>query len=213
IGFWNQIIKLLSRKIIPLYVFDGQPPCEKDAVIQYRQKKRISLETKLYKIYDEANKDNDKEKKRLEKSIIHIKKTDIENVKIFFCKLNIPFIDASGEADALCAKLFKEKYIAACLSDDMDMLALGCGRTIKFVNGKVIEFDLRYILTNLELSHEQFVEMCLLFGCDYIKPSFKINNYESYELIKKYGSIENILNNAHHIVINRESEKCKIFIE
>jgi 5''-3'' exonuclease (including N-terminal domain of PolI) len=220
IGFWNQIIKLLSHKIIPLYVYDGQPPDEKGAIIQYRQKKRNKMETKLHKIYDEIDdaqleddtKNLEKEKNRLEKSIIRIKKNDIENVKQFFYILNIPYLNATGEADALCAKLFKENIISACLSDDMDMLALGCGKTIKFLNGKVLEFDLEYILQGLELSYEQFVEMCLLFGCDYIKPTFKVNNKESYDLIKKFGSIEKILDSKEHSVLNRENEKCLNFI-
>lgn len=224
IGFWNQIIKLLSHKIIPLYVYDGQPPYEKGAIINSRHKKKVSMENKLNNIYNELICEDpvidteeiveqlEKEKTRLEKSIIYIRKNDVDNIKQFFSILNIPFLDATGEADALCAKLYREKYINACLSDDMDMLALGCGKTIKFLNGKVLEFDLEYILSGLQLTHEQFIEMCLLFGCDYIKPSFKLNNKESYELIKKFGSISNILESGVHTVFNKENEKCSNFI-
>ncbi|AYV76058.1 MAG: putative flap endonuclease 1-like [Terrestrivirus sp.] len=241
IGFWNQIIKLLSHKIIPLYIFDGRPPQEKDAVIQLRHQKRQNMENKLKDIYDELTdeqtvsnnsesikdvdtnsehynttetiNDLEKEKNRLEKSIIYIKKNDIDIIKQFFDILSIPYLDATGEADALCAKLFKEGYITSCLSDDMDMLALGCRKTIKFLDGKVLEFDLSYILKELELSYEQFVEMCTLFGCDYIKPSFRLQPDESYTLIKEYGSIENILNEANHPIFNRENEKCINFIK
>ena len=45
-------------------------------------------------------------------------------------------LNAQGEADYLCAKFYQEGMISACLSDDMDMLAVGCGRMIKFDNGK-----------------------------------------------------------------------------
>lgn len=246
IGFWNQIIKLMSHKIIPLYIYDGNPPLEKEPVIQYRLKKRTNLELKLTNICNEILEDYqsddieqeidsegaiintsgatneqdrcermedlERQKNKLKKSIIHIKKTDIDNVKKFFDLLSIPYLSANGEADALCAKLFKEGYITACLSDDMDMLALGCGRTIKFQDGKVLEFDLYYILEQLDLSHNQFVEMCLLFGCDYIRPSFKIENNESYKLIKTYGTIEDILDNSSHEVLNRENIRCQHFI-
>ncbi|AYV84436.1 MAG: putative flap endonuclease 1-like [Hyperionvirus sp.] len=243
IGFWNQIIKLMSHKIIPLYVYDGNPPLEKDAVIQHRLKKRTNLELKLTNICNEILEDYqsddievgesaaaavaavnnehvreermeelEKQKNKLKKSIIHIKKVDIDNVKKFFDLLSIPYLSATGEADALCAKLFKDGYITACLSDDMDMLALGCGRTIKFQDGKVLEFDLNYILDQLELSHSQFVEMCLLFGCDYIRPTFKIENNESYKLIRLYGTIENILDKSSHDVFNRDNVRCTAFI-
>lgn len=229
IGFWNQIIKLLSHKIIPLYIYDGRPPHEKDIVIQQRQKKRANLENKLNAINDilsdypsdllseddqiEQLEELEKQKIKLKKSIIHIKKSDIDIIKEFFDVLHIPYLNAIGEADALCAKLFKEGYITACLSDDMDMLALGCGRTIKFQDGKVIEFDLEYILSELKLNYEQFVEMCLLFGCDYIKPMFKLDNMDSYNFIKKYGSIDDVLDKADHESLNRNNEKCKSFID
>lgn len=221
IGFWNQIIKLLSHKIIPLYIYDGRPPYEKDSVIQQRQRKRTNLEIKLNNICNELIEKKldptnleqlENEKTRLKKSIIYIKKSDINVIKDFFDILHIPYLIANGEADALCARLFKEGYITACLSDDMDMLAIGCGRTIKFQDNKILEFDLDYILTKLDISYDQFVEMCLLFGCDYIKPSFKLENSDSYNLIKTYGSIESILDNANHVNLNRQNEKCKSFI-
>lgn len=228
IGFWNQIIKLLSHKIIPLYVYDGRPPQEKDNTIQQRQKKRLNMETKLNTICNELSQEQDednndidhiknfeeleKQKQKLKKSIIHIKKHDIDLIKEFFDLLHIPYLTANGEADSLCAKLFKDKYITACLSDDMDMLALGCGRTIKFNDGRVIEFDLHYILSGLQLNYGQFVELCLLFGCDYIKPLFKLDNVESYNMILRYKTIDNILDNAEHEFLNRDYEKCKPFV-
>ena len=61
VGFWNQIIKLLSHKIIPLYVYDGRPPQEKDNTIQQRQKKRLNMENKLNTICNELEQDNDNE--------------------------------------------------------------------------------------------------------------------------------------------------------
>lgn len=211
-GFWNQIVKLLSHRIIPIYIYDGTPPSEKNTVLIHRNKKKTNMEEKLNKLYTETDEVDQQTKIKLEKSIINIKKDEVDNVKLFFDSLGIPYLTAIGEADALCAKLYKEDYITACLSDDMDMLALGCGRTIKFLDGKVLEFNLEYILSELQLSHEQFVEMCLMFGCDYIRPSFRVNNIEIYELIKKYKSIDTILDQANHDSFNRSNEKCISFI-
>ena len=227
-GFWNQIIRLLSHRIIPLYIYDGRPPYEKDYVVQQRKKKKENLEIKLNNICNEIildsqendNSDMDdhleeleKQKNKIKKSIIHIKKHDIDIMKEFFDTLHIPYLNAIGEADSLCAKLYKNGCITSCLSDDMDMLAIGCKKTIKFKEGKILEFDLDYILSKLEISYDQFVELCLMFGCDYIKLPFKLDIHVSYELIKTYGTIENILNEANHETFNRQNEKCKIFIE
>ena len=219
IGFWNQIIKLLSHNIIPLYIYDGKPPYEKDPIIQQRKRKRTNLETKLNNVCNEMLECNDSQleiledqKMKIKKSIIYIKKNDIDIIKEFFDVLHIPYLTAIGEADALCAKLYKDGIISACLSDDMDMLALGCGITIKFQEGKVLEFDLDHILDKLKITYNQFVEMCIMFGCDYIKLPFKLDINESYKLIKTHGNIENILNDANHVNLNRQNEKCKMFI-
>jgi 5'-3' exonuclease len=235
IGFWNQIVKLLSHRIIPLYIYDGHAPDEKNNILKARQKKKVNLENKLKAVCDEISNimspietddtineqdstdidhldDLTKQKRQLQKSIIHIKKADIDNVRNFFSLLNIPCLDATGEADSLCAKLYKDGYITACLSDDMDMLALGCGKTIKFFEGKVYEYDLDHILHNLQLTHEEFIEMCILFGCDYIKPNFKLEIDDSYELIKEYSSIDKIVESCAHPILNKNNDKCKNFV-
>jgi flap endonuclease-1 len=222
IGFWNQIIRLLTHRIIPLYVFDGKAPIEKQNIIQTRYNKKNKLKIKLDKIYEDIDNNNNNNiivnnlnyaKKKLEKYILNITKNDIDNIQEFFNIIQIPYLVANGEADSLCAKLYKLDYITCCLSDDMDMLALGCGKTIKFNNKIILEFDLYYILQNLEISYEQFVEMCILFGCDYIKLPFKIDVNEIYELIKHYGSIDNILTSANHPDISHDNIKCEKFIK
>jgi 5'-3' exonuclease len=224
IGFWNQAINFLSHRIIPLYIFDGKPPNEKQGLLSMRQKKKKNIEEKLQCVCDaiELNENENEngnieslkeEKRKLEKSLVHITKLDIQMVKQMFDTLNVPFMVAKGEADSLCAKLYKEGKITACLSDDMDMLALGCGKTIKFVEGKIIEFDLVKILEGLKLNQDEFVDMCILFGCDYIRSYNKLNYTESYELIKKYKSIENILMHADHEILNYDNDRCSVLVK
>src|SRR5437667_7145245 len=84
-------------------------------------------------------------KEKLQKHIKRIKTSELYNIHKMFDVLGIPYIKAEYEADALCAKLFKERIITSCLSDDMDMLALGCGSTIKFQDGRLIEFNMDQI--------------------------------------------------------------------
>jgi len=220
IGFWNQAIKFLSHRIIPLYIFDGKPPNEKQSLLSMRQKKKQNIEIKLQNVCDDIELGGEvniellkKEKQRLEKSLVHITKLDIHMVKQMFDTLNVPFMVAKGEADSLCAKLYKEGVITACLSDDMDMLALGCGKTIKFVEGKIIEFDLVKILEGLGLNQDEFVDMCILFGCDYIRSYNKLNYNESFDLIKKYKSIKNILTDADHEILNYDNDRCSVLIK
>jgi 5'-3' exonuclease len=221
VGFLNKIIKLLSYKIVPLYIFDGNAPDEKENTLKIRQNKKINTESKIKQICIELEKETNtnklneltKEKDRLEKSIINIKHSDVELVKKLFEIMNVHYLYAIGEADSLCAELYKKGKITACLSDDMDMLVLGCGRTIKIINGKIYEFNLAYILDKLQITQYQFIEMSLLFGCDYLKMHVNLDYKECYQLIKKYGSIENILTEANHEILNKKNDKCKQFIK
>lgn len=42
---------------------------------------------------------------------------------------------------------------------------------------------------------EQFVDLCILLGCDYCEGIKGIGPKKSVELIQKYGSIDNVLEN------------------
>lgn len=224
IGFWNQISYLLSHRIIPFYVIDNKYLPEKISVIKSRNKKKENLEFRLDNIKNQLNimqsglnidlnimKTLEIERDKLEKRIIKINKNDIDLIKEFFNDLGIPYIEAYSEADILCSKLYKNGYIVSCLSDDMDLLCFGCGSVIKFSNNKIIEFNLDVILKGLELSKDQFIEMCLLFGCDYLKPNFKMDINNIYINIKKYGSIDNIL--TKNIYPNFSDERSKYFAD
>ena len=42
-GFFQQIYRLMSNKIMPVYIFDGIPPPEKKEVLEQRKEKRKLL--------------------------------------------------------------------------------------------------------------------------------------------------------------------------
>lgn len=42
---------------------------------------------------------------------------------------------------------------------------------------------------------EQFIDMCILLGCDYCETIRGVGPKKAFELITKYKSIENILEN------------------
>lgn len=207
-GFLNQISKLLNHNIIPIYVFEGTPPEEKNDVIQMRYEKRNKLKERIASLEDLIKKsNNDKEIEelqneinRLGKQIIQIKKTMVELLKELLDILNIKYIDSIGESDSMCAYLYKNKYIDAVISDDMDILVSGCNYMIKFEKKNVVLYNLEFVLDQLKLNYERFVELCVLFGCDYVKPIPKLNNDRIFELINSDLTLEQIItviNNTH----------------
>lgn len=211
IGFWNQILKYLSHKIIPYYIIDSGYPEEKEDTIQDRKNKKILLEQKLEQLIQ--NNGDPNEIKRIKKSIIYISSTDINQIVKLFDIMNIPYKYAKLEGDALCASLVVNNIAWCCLSEDTDMLVFNCPRTIKINNNMIEEFDMEYIYNKLGLTPKQFVDMCIMFGCDYLKIYSKTEPDEIYNLIVKYKSIENILELSNHSIFNNKNKKIQHFID
>jgi len=122
--------------------------------------------------------------------------TDVTNLKLFFDFLHIPYLTANGEAENLIAELYQQNIIHACLSEDTDVLPKGCGNLIQInsVNSKhkykVTQFILSEILIELNLSYNQFVDFCIILGCDYyVNYVFTDDPHKAYEIFMKYPSI------------------------
>lgn len=95
----------------------------------------------------------------------------------------------------------------------MDMLTLGCGSTIKFYEGRIIEFNLEHIKTTLGLSQEQFIDMCIMFGCDYLHHSLKLDCEDVYNLIRKHGSLLDALWSNEHVSFNMNNRNVCVIGE
>ena len=133
---------------------------------------------------------------KIEKKIIIIKSHHIENAKNLFNYFGISYIHAPCEAESLLAVLCKRNIIDCCITEDMDILANGCNIFLKnFSSDKNIvdEYCLEGILENLELTYNEFVDLCILCGCDYTSKIYGIGHVNAYKLIKKHKNIENIL--------------------
>jgi flap endonuclease-1 len=59
----------------------------------------------------------------------------------------------------------------------------------------VQELHFEKLMTVLGLSHAQFVDLCILMGCDYVPNIKGIGPKKAFELIKKHENIETILEN------------------
>jgi len=56
------------------------------------------------------------------------------------------------------------------LSEDMDMFVYGCNRVLRYLslaNHTVVFYDLKGILTELEITQQNLREICVLSGTDY----------------------------------------------
>ena len=164
LGLFNKTLAFLEKGIIPVYVFDGKPPQLKQKILDARKQIRKKALEKL----SDAQTESDKIK-YLKRSVC-ISREQMDQCRELLNMMGIPFIDAPEEADSELAYLCKSNMVYAVLTEDMDILTFGSPRIIRNLSSSKkipLEIELDKILNNLNINHEQFIELCILFGCDY----------------------------------------------
>ena len=191
LGLFNKTINLLKMNIIPVYVFDGKPPEFKIKTINSRREIKKRAQQKLGETL------NDEDKIKYFKKTVHISKKQIDECIELLDLMGIPYIIAPEEADSQCAELVKSGLVDGVLTEDMDIMAFGANKIYRNLTSykkenMVITMD--NVLSSLKLTYEQFVELCLLFGCDYIE-GINMDPEKIYEYYLKYKNISEVILN------------------
>jgi flap endonuclease-1 len=191
LGLFNKTILLLKKNILPIYVFDGPAPAFKLKVLQNR---KIIKQRAIDKLNDNDLSESDKIK--YFKRTVSISKKQIEECKELLTLMGIPYVVAPEEADSQCAQLVKEGHATGVLTEDMDILTFGANtiyRNLVSYKKEQIKIDLPEILNKLDLTYEQFVELCILFGCDYTEKLLDISPNTIYEYFHKHKNMKDTL--------------------
>lgn len=129
------------------------------------------------------------------RQIVQIGPDDFALTKKMFDILEVPWYQAPMEAETMCSDLCKRGLVDAVLSEDTDVLAYGAPvflSKIETDSDCCVLINYQHLLNTLELTSEQFLDMCIMCGTDYNKNIPKIGPDRSYNLIKKYGTIEEV---------------------
>ena len=135
----------------------------------------------------------------LKNQTISIDKEDFKLARKLFRRMKVPYVDATSEAEATGAYLTKIGKLYGIMTADTDVLAYGATKFINSVNtnnNTCIEIDMQELLEKLEMTQDQFRDMCIMCGTDYNKNIPRIGPMKSYDLIKEYASIEEIEKNT-----------------
>jgi flap endonuclease-1 len=205
VGLFNRTFMLLEKGIIPIYVFDGKPSELKSSILLRRKNNRKNAIAKLNNCNDELD------KIKYFKRSSSITKEQYMECKELLHFMGVSYIESNTEADIVLANLCKNNIVHGVYSDDMDILALGSPKLIKNLfsyKKNPIELNLEKILSELKLSYSEFIELCLLFGCDYCKRITNIKSLELYNIYKQYKNIAQTiykLNNLGYYVKNNNN--------
>lgn len=191
----TKALSFIKKKIYPVFVFDGIAPDLKSLTLEQRKVIKEAAQKKL-----DTEDISEEEKIKLMKKIVRLTKEHILECKEVLELMGLPVIEAPVEADPQCAYLVKNNIADAVISEDMDLLTFGCDKLIRGVTQKTMKlYDLTKILEELELSQDEFIDMCILLGCDYSDTIGGIGMKRAYDLIKKYGSIDELIENESKI--------------
>lgn len=204
-GLYYKTNQYLSFGITPIFIFDGKPPVEKSDCLKERNKKVAECKAKMELT------ENAEEKKALEKGTIRIKKEYIDDLKHLFSIMGVSYIHAPGEAEAYASELCRIGYVDSVITEDMDTLSYGCPQLLRSCIDKSIKrpevvtsFDFQQILTDFKMNHDEFIDMCILCGCDYCPTIPKVGPVRAMKYIHKYKTIENLINSDEKISVPEE---------
>ena len=129
---------------------------------------------------------------------IRISKDDFEKTRELFDILKVPYYIAPLEAECMCADLCKRNIVDAVLTEDTDVLAYGSPIFLSKIDTKTdtcVRIFHKNVLESLKLTQEQFLDLCIMCGCDYNKNIPKVGSETSFKYITKYKSIDEIARN------------------
>uniref|UniRef100_A0A3Q2YFJ0 Zgc:110269 n=1 Tax=Hippocampus comes TaxID=109280 RepID=A0A3Q2YFJ0_HIPCM len=197
-GLFFRTLTFLEHEIKPVFVFDGRPPGEKLAILQKRAEAAGWRSPNHLGTSPQT------------KDCVHLLKL-----------LGVPVVQAPGDAEAFCAWLVRQGAAESVASEDMDTLPFGAHVLIRQLNAKrddIVEYSLPKLLEKLQLTHKEFVDLCILLGCDYCDKIAGLGPKRALRLIQKYRTIENVVlhinRKTHPVPDNWKYEDArKLFVE
>lgn len=195
-GTFYRTIRMIDNGIKPVYVFDGKPPTMKSGELEKRTEKRQEAEKALEKAKETGD---DEEVDKQNRRLVKVGKSHVADCKKLLELMGVPYVQAPCEAEAQCAELVKNGKVYAVGTEDMDALTFGSNVLLRHLTMSearkmpIKEFYYDKILEGFEMNKEQFVDLCILLGCDYCDKIRGIGPKNAIKLIQEHKSIEKVL--------------------
>lgn len=214
-GMFYRTLRMVDNGIKPLYVFDGAPPKLKSGELAKRFQRKQTAQDGL----EEAKETGTAEDiEKFSRRTVRVTREHNAECQRLLKLMGIPYIIAPTEAEAQCAELARAGKVYAAASEDMDTLCFNTPillrhltfseqrkepiqeiRLDKVLEGLNMERKQvcrrlsRYRMAYILISILQFVDLCILLGCDYLDPVPKVGPTTALKLIREYGTLEKVV--------------------
>jgi flap endonuclease-1 len=195
-GMFYRTLRMVDNGIKPLYVFDGAPPKLKSGELA----KRFQRKSEAQEAHEEAKETGTAEEvEKFSRRTVRVTREHNAECQRLLKLMGIPYIIAPTEAEAQCAELARGGKVYAAASEDMDTLTFNAPillRHLTFSEQRkepIQEIHLDKVLEGLEMERDQFIDLCILLGCDYVDPIKGIGKETALKLIREHKTLEGVV--------------------
>ncbi|KAL2141086.1 hypothetical protein VTI28DRAFT_2884 [Corynascus sepedonium] len=195
-GMFYRTLRMVDNGIKPLYVFDGAPPKLKSGELAKRFQRKQEANEGL----EEAKETGTAEDvEKFSRRTVRVTREHNAECQRLLKLMGIPYIVAPTEAEAQCAVLARAGKVYAAASEDMDTLCFDTPillRHLTFSEQRkepIQEIHVNKVLEGLNMDRKQFVDLCILLGCDYVDPIPKVGPSTALKLIREHGTLDKVV--------------------
>ncbi|KAF2268430.1 flap endonuclease 1 [Lojkania enalia] len=195
-GMFYRTLRMVDNGIKPLFVFDGAPPKLKSGELA----KRFQRKSEAQAAHEEAKETGTAEDvEKFSRRTVRVTREHNAECQKLLKLMGIPYIIAPTEAEAQCAVLARAGKVYAAASEDMDTLTFNSPillRHLTFSEQRkepIQEIHLNRVLEGLDMGREQFIDLCILLGCDYLDPIKGIGPSTALKLIQEHKDLEGVV--------------------
>lgn len=200
------------QEAIDLYHETGEVS---DLLLDFQKKRKIS--TSLLQKNQINIKAIEYSLNRTKKNLTYdIKPEDYVLSRELFDILSIPYLLSPSEGETLCSDLCIQGKVSTVLTEDTDCLVYGTPELLtKYDHNTGICVRIRFdtLLAELGFTHLQFIDFAIMCGCDYNDNIPKVGPVKAYDLIKRFGSIEEVGKQGYDISILNHVKSRSLFTD
>jgi flap endonuclease-1 len=205
IGLVFRTTRLIAEfDIRPVFVFDGKPPAEKMRTLEERHSARAKARREWELAVGRGDYADAWSKAVRMDSLTQEMR---EDAKRALSLLGIPIVQAPQEGEAQAAHMARRGDVWAANSRDYDSVLFGAPRLIRYLTISGQEYlpskgvsrplipeliDLQKMLTELQITLEQLIDLAILVGTDFNDGVRGIGPKTALKLLQKHHSLENL---------------------